>query len=90
MGLILDTSALVAWERAQNAELTLVLDDAEERVMPAVEWQRSWPVCVWPIPVTPTASHMRREAPEMRNLLSIFDQSLLPYGLHSQMRRSQS
>jgi hypothetical protein len=50
MGLILDPSALVAWERAQNAELTLVLDEAEERVMPAVEWQRSWPVCVWPIP----------------------------------------
>lgn len=38
MGLILDTSALVAWERAQNAGLTLALDDAEELVMPAVVW----------------------------------------------------
>ncbi len=38
MGLILDTSALVAWERALNAGHTLALDDTEELVMPAVVW----------------------------------------------------
>jgi predicted nucleic acid-binding protein len=38
MGLILDTSALVAWERAQNDGRTLALDDSEELVMPAVVW----------------------------------------------------
>lgn len=38
MGLILDTSALVAWERAENAGQTIALDGAEELVMPAVVW----------------------------------------------------
>lgn len=38
MGLILDTSALVAWERAQNAGLAVDIDAAEELVMPAVVW----------------------------------------------------
>jgi predicted nucleic acid-binding protein len=38
MGLILDTSALVAWERAENAGQTLALDGGEELVMPAVVW----------------------------------------------------
>jgi predicted nucleic acid-binding protein len=38
MGLILDTSALVAWERAQNDGQALTLDDDEELVMPAVVW----------------------------------------------------
>lgn len=38
MGLILDTSALVAWERAENAGQTLALDSGEELVMPAVVW----------------------------------------------------
>jgi len=38
MGLILDTSALIAWERALNDGHTLALDDSEELVMPAVVW----------------------------------------------------
>lgn len=38
MGLILDTSALVAWERALHAGMTVVLDEHEELVMPAVVW----------------------------------------------------
>lgn len=38
MGLILDTSALVAWERAENAGQTLALDGGEELLMPAVVW----------------------------------------------------
>ena len=38
MGLILDTSALVAWERAENAGQTVALEGSEELVMPAVVW----------------------------------------------------
>ena len=38
MGLILDTSALVAWERAENAGQTVSLAENEELVMPAVVW----------------------------------------------------
>lgn len=38
MGLILDTSALVAWERAINSEQTIDLDENTELVMPAVVW----------------------------------------------------
>ena len=38
MGLILDTSALVAWERARNAGQSVTLDESEELVMPAVVW----------------------------------------------------
>jgi predicted nucleic acid-binding protein len=38
MGLILDTSALVAWERALNAGKTVTLEDNEELVLPAVVW----------------------------------------------------
>lgn len=38
MGLILDTSALIAWERAQDAGREISLDDTEELVMPAVVW----------------------------------------------------
>jgi predicted nucleic acid-binding protein len=38
MGLILDTSALVAWERSLNAGQTVALDENEELVMPAVVW----------------------------------------------------
>ena len=38
MGLILDTSALVAWERANHAGKNAALDENEELVMPAVVW----------------------------------------------------
>lgn len=38
MGLILDTSAIVAWERAQNTDQVVSLDGNEELVMPAVVW----------------------------------------------------
>jgi predicted nucleic acid-binding protein len=38
MGLILDTSAIVAWERALDADRVVVLDGSEELVMPAVVW----------------------------------------------------
>ncbi len=38
MGLILDTSALVAWERALIAGQNLNLDEHEELVMPAIVW----------------------------------------------------
>lgn len=38
MGLILDTSAIVAWERAQDAKQTVALEGTEELVMPAVVW----------------------------------------------------
>jgi predicted nucleic acid-binding protein len=38
MGLILDTSAVVAWERALNEGRSLALDPSEELVMPAVVW----------------------------------------------------
>lgn len=38
MGLILDTSALVAWERAQRAGKTILMDASEELVLPAVVW----------------------------------------------------
>lgn len=38
MGLILDTSALVAWERAENAGQTVALGEGEELIMPAIVW----------------------------------------------------
>lgn len=38
MGLILDTSALVAWERAQDEGKEVLLDGSETLVMPAVVW----------------------------------------------------
>jgi tRNA(fMet)-specific endonuclease VapC len=38
MGLILDTSALVAWERAQEEGREGLLDGRENLVMPAVVW----------------------------------------------------
>jgi predicted nucleic acid-binding protein len=38
MGLILDTSALVAWDRAQEEGLEVLLDGRETLVMPAVVW----------------------------------------------------
>jgi predicted nucleic acid-binding protein len=38
MGLILDTSALVAWERAQDEGREVLLDGGETLVMPAVVW----------------------------------------------------
>jgi predicted nucleic acid-binding protein len=38
MGLILDTSAIVAWERALDAGKSILLDAAEELVLPAVVW----------------------------------------------------
>lgn len=38
MGLILDTSALVAWERAQAAGLCPAIDEAELIVIPAIVW----------------------------------------------------
>lgn len=38
MGLILDTSALVAWERAIHAGESVALDEHEELVIPAVVW----------------------------------------------------
>lgn len=38
MGLILDTSALIAWERAENAGQPVALDANEQLIMPAVVW----------------------------------------------------
>jgi len=38
MGLILDTSALIAWERAAHAGRHIHLDDGEELVLPAIVW----------------------------------------------------
>jgi tRNA(fMet)-specific endonuclease VapC len=38
MGLILDTSAIVAWERAHHTGRTPSLDDTEELVLPAIVW----------------------------------------------------
>ena len=38
MGLILDTSAIVAWERAQDGDQVISMDGNEELVMPAVVW----------------------------------------------------
>ena len=38
MGLILDTSALIAWERAQESGLALDLADDEQIAMPAIVW----------------------------------------------------
>jgi predicted nucleic acid-binding protein len=38
MGLILDTSAIVAWERALDADRAVSLDGDEELVLPAVVW----------------------------------------------------
>ena len=38
MGLILDTSAIVAWERAHHAEQSITLEESEEIVLPAVVW----------------------------------------------------
>jgi predicted nucleic acid-binding protein len=38
MGLILDTSALVAWERAHHAGQSVELDPGEELVLPAIVW----------------------------------------------------
>jgi predicted nucleic acid-binding protein len=38
MGLILDTSALVAWERAHHAGQAVLLDASEELVLPAIVW----------------------------------------------------
>ncbi|MFM7181193.1 MAG: type II toxin-antitoxin system VapC family toxin [Verrucomicrobiales bacterium] len=38
MGLILDTSALIAWERAHHAGRVVDLGDDEELVLPAIVW----------------------------------------------------
>lgn len=38
MGLILDSSALVAWERAENAGQVVALGDDEQLIMPAIVW----------------------------------------------------
>jgi len=38
MGLILDTSALVAWERAAGSGRSGALDPGEELVLPAIVW----------------------------------------------------
>ena len=38
MGLILDTSAIVAWERALDAGKSVLLDAGEELLLPAVVW----------------------------------------------------
>jgi tRNA(fMet)-specific endonuclease VapC len=38
MGLIIDTSALIAWERAIHSGLELNLSDDEELLLPAVVW----------------------------------------------------
>jgi predicted nucleic acid-binding protein len=38
MGLILDTSALIAWERAENAGQTIALGGDQQLIMPAVVW----------------------------------------------------
>lgn len=38
MGLILDTSALIAWERAIHSGIEIRLGDDEELVLPAVVW----------------------------------------------------
>ena len=38
MGLILDTSAIVAWERAISAGQALVMDSTAELAMPAIVW----------------------------------------------------
>lgn len=38
MGLILDTSAIIAWERALASGREVALGDEEELVMPAIVW----------------------------------------------------
>ena len=38
MALVLDTSALVAWERARSAGQAPLIDPGEELVLPAVVW----------------------------------------------------
>jgi predicted nucleic acid-binding protein len=38
MGLVIDTSALVAWERAIHSGIELNLNDDEELMIPAVVW----------------------------------------------------
>lgn len=38
MGLIIDTSAVIAWERALSSSREVDLDPAEELVMPAIVW----------------------------------------------------
>lgn len=38
MGLILDTSALVAWERAMGQGSKVLLDEHEEIALPAIVW----------------------------------------------------
>jgi tRNA(fMet)-specific endonuclease VapC len=38
MGLIIDTSAVIAWERALSAAREVDLDPAEELIMPAIVW----------------------------------------------------
>lgn len=38
MGLIIDTSAIVAWEREMDAGRPVALDANEELVMPAIVW----------------------------------------------------
>lgn len=38
MGLILDTSAIISWERAVHSGVTPVLDKSEELILPAIVW----------------------------------------------------
>ena len=38
MGLILDTSAIVAWERAIHSGREVDLDPSEELIVPAIVW----------------------------------------------------
>lgn len=38
MGLILDTSAIIAWERAEHAGRQIALPDDEQLIIPAIVW----------------------------------------------------
>ena len=49
MGLILDTSAIVAWERAQDADQVIFLDGNEELVIRRWSGPRPWQVLGWRI-----------------------------------------
>jgi predicted nucleic acid-binding protein len=70
MGLILDTSAVVAWERAEEGGRRLALDQNEELAMPAIVWAEA--LTGVRLARTATQAAQRRARLEtLRNLMGI-------------------
>ena len=71
MGLILDTSALIAWERLDTIELPATLVDEEILILPAVVWAEAL-VGVRLADTSQRAARRRAQLEALRRTLDIF------------------